>query len=101
MNARDSNWPWIVEFLLDHGADIHARDDSGNTPLHLAIGFKHQRKVVDLLLERGADMGAKNEAGQTACQLAKDGYFDDSLWVPRLASLEREGLRNVLSMVVA
>ena len=81
--ARFSNWPWIVEFLLNHGADIQARDDSGNTPLHLAVGFFHDPEVVELLLEHGADMEARNDAGQTACEYVKAIHADDSWWVPR------------------
>ena len=61
----------VFEFLLDHGADIHARDYGGNTVLHFAIASNPAPEVVELLLDRGADVDARNISGQTPCQLAK------------------------------
>lgn len=49
----------VVTFLLDHGADIGARDQSlsQNTPLHWAANNGH-RAMVELLLSRKADPNA-------------------------------------------
>jgi serine/threonine-protein phosphatase 6 regulatory ankyrin repeat subunit B len=45
----------MVEFLIDAGADINAKDDAGNSPLWLAI--KHdQRQITKLLRDKGVDI---------------------------------------------
>ncbi|KAK7873054.1 hypothetical protein R5R35_000340 [Gryllus longicercus] len=62
----------LAELLLAVGADIHARDDNGNTPLHLSA---HTRPcppaLVTVLLNRGAHLDAINSSGQTFQQLLK------------------------------
>ena len=55
--------------LLEHGADIHARDQHGWTPLHSASS-SGALEVVRLLIERGADVEAKDNVGRTVLQEA-------------------------------
>ena len=53
---------------LRRGADLHARDAAGNTPLHLHVAPDHgwvDVESVAELLKRGADVHAKNDAGRT------------------------------------
>jgi ankyrin repeat protein len=54
----------VVEYLLNHGADVESRDNHGRTPLSWAAeeGFV---AVVQLLLDRGAVIGSKDERGWT------------------------------------
>ena len=70
-----------IQFLLDSGANIMARDYKDDTPLHsamypffrhLELGFVPEPKfwhwkvgTVDLLLENGASVAAKNKLGRT------------------------------------
>lgn len=48
-----------VEILLQHGADINARDGNLDTPLHWAA-FKNNLECVKLLLQNGADVDAQD-----------------------------------------
>lgn len=53
----------MVQFLLDYGAAINARDDDGWTPLHLAAELLHVDNVR-LLLEYGANVHARTDGYQ-------------------------------------
>jgi ankyrin repeat protein/mono/diheme cytochrome c family protein len=53
-----------VKTLLKNGENIHARDESGNTPL-MAAALNADTAVLDLLLKAGADVNATNQAGVT------------------------------------
>ena len=56
----------MVDALLAAGADIAARNDFGNTPLHLASHrFNENPAVVDALLAAGADIEARDVNGNT------------------------------------
>ena len=52
-----------VSLLLDKGADIEARTESGFTPLHFAAGCAPE--VLSLLLDAGADIKARDSNGAT------------------------------------
>ena len=55
----------MVALLLDWGADLHARNGWGQTPLHEASRIYNNPEVVALLLDRGADVQAKNDESDT------------------------------------
>lgn len=59
----------VLRLLLRKGADPNARDESGWTPLMLAVRSSRQA-AVEALLEGGADAAAQNAAGTTAVHLA-------------------------------
>jgi ankyrin repeat protein len=54
----------VVRLMLDAGADVDARDGSGNTPL-IASAADDRIKIVQLLIDRGADVNARNRDGDT------------------------------------
>lgn len=56
--------PEVVRFLLDAGADLNARDESGRTPLHWAARIGASESV-GALLAAGADVHALDAAGRT------------------------------------
>ena len=61
-----------VTAALDAGADVDARNENGDTVLHLAAS-RGLDDVVALLVERGAAIDARNKNGQTPLSLAGGG----------------------------
>ena len=57
-----------LEHLLFYGADMNARNASGNTPLHVCA-VNNQDSAARMLLFRGADKECLNFAGQTPYQV--------------------------------
>ncbi|XP_049516904.1 poly [ADP-ribose] polymerase tankyrase-1 [Dermacentor silvarum] len=49
----------VVEFLLQHGADVHAKDKGGLVPLHNACSYGHY-EVADLLVKHGASVNVSD-----------------------------------------
>jgi ankyrin repeat protein len=64
-----------VESLLAHGADVNARNTSGETHLHHLSGIRGNG--VGLLLAHGADVNAKTKGGWTPLRWAKSGENQD------------------------
>lgn len=58
-----------LEHLLFYGADMNARNASGNTPLHVCA-VNDQESSARVLLFRGADKNALNYANQNPYQVA-------------------------------
>ena len=78
--------PEMLEWLLDHGADIELREqDYGATPLTAAIVHRHQR-IIRILVERGAETSRAMHVAERG--LAGD--FEDD------PSLDREGYREII-----
>lgn len=53
--AAGYNRVGVVEFLLQHGADVHAKDKGGLVPLHNACSYGHY-EVTELLVKHGASV---------------------------------------------
>ena len=66
-------WFDVTRLLLEHGADINARNDNGSTPLHLAAE-DGSLEVVRVLLEHGANVGVQDNEGRTPLYVAAAGY---------------------------
>jgi len=69
-----------IKYLIERGADVEAKDNNGNTPLHLAVWSNHI-ETAKLLIERGADLEAKNKYGQTPLDWAS---YKDNIELAKL-----------------
>jgi ankyrin repeat protein len=54
----------VSQVLVDHGADVNAKDLEHWTPIHLSAA-NGLLGIAKLLLKRGADVHARNGDGQT------------------------------------
>lgn len=62
-----------VDRCITAGADIHARDGDGSTPLHAAALVGHAAAVT-ALLAAGADIEARDDLGSTPLHVAARGH---------------------------
>jgi truncated hemoglobin YjbI len=60
----------VAAALLDHGANIEARDGKGQTPLRRAVNCR-QLPVVQLLIQRGANPNAQDNRRVTPLDVAR------------------------------
>ncbi|MDP6505639.1 MAG: ankyrin repeat domain-containing protein, partial [Planctomycetota bacterium] len=67
----------VMQLLLDHGADIEAKDASGATSLLYAVR-KNRVSAVRCLLKNGADPNCHDSKGASALALAKRGRKKES-----------------------
>lgn len=61
----------LVKILLQRGANIHAQNCDGRTPLHLAI-LHHELPIISFLLDSGADLNAEDNTGKTPLAYAQE-----------------------------
>lgn len=73
--AVSSNQLHIVEWLLDAGADVNARQQAGYTPL-MGAAANARVDILELLLARGADASMRTSDGKTAADLAREHGHD-------------------------
>ena len=59
-----------VELLLQHGADIHARDNDGYTPAH-AFAYWGDTGCLQVLIDAGFDLCTRGKCGRTILHCAR------------------------------
>lgn len=75
----------VVQLLLQHQADVHAKDESGLTPLFVAIDNDVHIEMIRVLVDAGADLNAKDNSGRTILRNA----------------IERGSTREVISFLLS
>jgi len=74
MCAARTSWPNLVELLLSHGADVHAIDRKGYTPVvHAALG--QSIDSLKLLLDAGGDPCYTDQRGRSLVESTKRRYY--------------------------
>ena len=63
--------PKAVTACLQAGADLNARNEDGETPLHVATAANQKPAAITMLLDAGADPNARDKYGKTPGDLAK------------------------------
>ncbi|HEV3144591.1 MAG TPA: ankyrin repeat domain-containing protein, partial [Gemmataceae bacterium] len=63
----------IVVMLLNHKADVNARDKGGRTPMHYACS-KNEVEAAEALLSDGARINEADNEGNSPLHLAAGGY---------------------------
>ena len=77
-----------IKILLEYGANVNASNNSGNTPLHLAIvamvwptyyfcSMSFYFDILKVLLSAGADKWIRNKDKQTPLEFAS-GYYNNT-----------------------
>ncbi|XP_043999782.1 60 kDa lysophospholipase isoform X4 [Gambusia affinis] len=93
----------LVQYLLNQGASVHAKDRYGDTPLCNAVRFRH-KEVVRLLRRTGAHFSREHleEAGSELCSLAASGDKEGlDIWRIAGADLTRPGYDGKMAIEVA
>lgn len=69
---------YIINYLIDHGADVTAHDEFGRTPLHNAA-LSNNLFAARLLLASGAPVMQKDYSGRTPLHFAQSHEMENSL----------------------
>lgn len=69
--------PEMVQFLIQKGANVNAKNEAGEAPLHILATVRgHNVKPflesIQLLLENGADVNSKDSKGRTPLSRASE-----------------------------
>ena len=64
-----SGHPEICELLIQHDADVNAKNDDDDTPLHIAAYWGYLN-ICELLIMHSANVNAKNKYRETPLDIA-------------------------------
>ncbi len=90
----------MIRLLLEAGADIHAQDKNGATPLHRAVRTRCA-SAVEFLLDAGADATIQNKPGSTPFHLAVQNTGRGGSGAEKAKTAQREIIRTFLERGVS
>lgn len=91
----------IVTLLLNHGADIEAKTDTGMTALARAI-YDGQVETVRILLEAGADVNTRDDESNTPLMRAAIGHTEVvRLLIDKGANAHTVNVRGETALAIA
>lgn len=91
----------IVDLLIEAGANVNAKDESGRTPLFCAT-FLKKPEMAQVLVNAGADVNVQDKEGKTALMLTGDLVLRShckSIKVPAMFS--KEGFKETVQILLA
>jgi hypothetical protein len=89
-----AGWMRGVRYLVEElGADVNARDNEGNTPVHYAAS-RGDNEMILYLVSKGADVKAVNRSGQTTVDAANGPRQRVQPFPDTIALLEGLGAKN-------
>ena len=69
----------VIKLLIEHGANLNAQDNNGNTPLYDACWYGYL-EIVQSLLNRGADVTMETAKGITPLEIAAERNHKEVVW---------------------
>ena len=75
----------IISLLVDYGADINAKSETGNTALHDATAYMSE-EIIKYLVENGANPTILNVDGKSPLDIAKMPQYERSKYTVQLLS---------------
>jgi len=67
------NYPDLVKYFIDKGANINKKNNDGNTPLHIALKQKNM-EIIGILLKNKAKLDIPNNDGDIPFE-----FFDSEM----------------------
>lgn len=98
---RNQSTPWMVEFLIRKGADVHSTASNGDTVLHLAIANYTEPSRLELVksfTDARCNLTTRNSEGKTIFEVAFE--RNHTSVVDHLLSCHLPFPPNILSIVL-
>ncbi|KAI1738435.1 hypothetical protein F4680DRAFT_449867 [Xylaria scruposa] len=91
--------PWLIELLLDNGADVNGLDSENRTTVDWILEFVPEESLglyyesISLLLQRGGKVNATTRATRETClrALSREGFQTETMRFGRLSASRVEG----------
>ena len=78
-----------VQYAINHGANLDARDGDGSTALIIAVTMRNI-KILSLLIQAGADIGMRDLHSKTPFQIAVEKGYSDVANIIQTVLIQRD-----------